>query len=112
MTDYAQLLREVTGRPFPVVPVPAPAVRAIGRAMDTVMRFVPIDTVFTEEAMSILTQWPPSDDRLVAEALGIGLREPRDTIEAVIRGLHRAGRVSARQVGSVARTSAAREDTP
>lgn len=112
LSDYAQLLRDITGRSLPVVPVPAPAMRAVGRAMDSLTRVLPFDTVFTEEAMSILTQWAPSDDRLLAEELGVKLRDPRETIDAVIRGLHLAGRASARLVGSVARTPAAREDTP
>jgi dihydroflavonol-4-reductase len=112
LTEYAQLLRDVTGRSFPAVPVPAPAIRAVGRALDSLARVLPIDTVFTEEAMSILTQWVPSDDRLIADELGITPRDPRETIDAAIRGLHLAGRASARLVGSVARTPAGREDTP
>jgi nucleoside-diphosphate-sugar epimerase len=102
MDAYADLFRRVTGRSFPIVPVPAPAMRALGRTMDTVMRVLPIDSVFTGEAMSILTQWAPSDDRLLREELGISLREPVDTMADTITALHDAGRVSARRVGSVA----------
>jgi len=112
LPEYAALLRDVTARSFPVVPVPPAAMRGVGRAMDTVMRVLPINSVFTEEAMSILTQWVPSDDRLLETDLGITLRDPRDSIEAAIRGLYDAGRLSARLVGSVARTPAAREEAP
>lgn len=112
LSEYATILSDTTGRSFPVVPTPAAAMRGIGRAMDAVARVLPFETVFTEEAMSILTQWVPSDDRLVESELGITLRNPRETMEAAIRGLFDAGRLPARLVGSVARTAPESEDAP
>ena len=112
MPEYAALLGEVTGRSFPVVPTPAAAMRGLGRALDAVTRVVPFDTIFTEEAMSILTQWVPSDDRLVETELGVTLRPAAESVDAAIRGLYDAGRVSARLVGSVATTAATGEDAP
>ena len=112
MTEYAALLGEVTGRSFPVVPTPPAAMRGIGRALDAVTRVLPFDTIFTEEAMSILTQWVPSDDRLVEAELGVTLRPPTESLAAAIRGLHDAGRVSTRLVGSVAAAATTRKDAP
>src|SRR5215210_2306472 len=41
MTELGRLYRDLTGRRFPVVPVPGGALRAMGRVVDAVMRVVP-----------------------------------------------------------------------
>ncbi len=112
MPEYAALLSEVTGRSFPVVPTPAAAMRGIGRAVDAVTRVVPIATIFTAEAMSILTHWVPSDDGLVETELGVSLRPAAESVAAALRGLYDAGRVSSRLVGSVAATAPTGKDAP
>lgn len=103
MPDVAVLLREVTGRRMPVVPIPGAALRGLGRVVDQVRRVVPFDTVFTAEAMDILTLAMPTDDRKVHEELGVTYRDPADTMTEAVRSLFRAGRLSAREAGRVAR---------
>jgi hypothetical protein len=63
---------------------------------------VPFDTVFTAEAMQLLTLPAPSDDSLVRDDLGITYRDPHETIGAAVRSLYDAGRISARQAGRAA----------
>lgn len=100
--ELADIYRELTGRRFPVIPVPGPALRGLGRLMDAVTRVVPLESVFTEEGMVYLTHWVPTDDRAIAEDLGVVLRDPRETFAAAILSLHRAGKVSSRQIGKLA----------
>jgi UDP-glucose 4-epimerase len=102
MTQLGELYRSLTGRRFPVVPVPGGLLRATGRVVDAVLRVVPVDSVLTAEAMSVLTQWAPTDDRAVLEELGVQLRPARETFADAIRGLHAAGRLTDRQVGRLA----------
>jgi nucleoside-diphosphate-sugar epimerase len=102
LPEIGHILRRLTGRRMPVMPAPGVVFRTLGRGLDVVRKVVPFDTVFTGEAMDALTLVRPTDDRAVHDELGIAYRDPVDTIEAMVRSLYAAGRVSARQVGSVA----------
>jgi dihydroflavonol-4-reductase len=102
MPEQAAVLRELTGRPFPVLPVPGVVFRGTGRVVDALMRVLPIESVFTAEAMTIVTRWVPTDDRLVHEELGVSLRPVRETMADALRSLHAAGMATASQLGSLA----------
>jgi len=102
MNESARILRQITGRRFPVLPIPGAAFRGLGRVMDRVMQVAPIDSVFTLEAMTVLTRWVPSDDHLVHDELGVTYRDPAETYRSALEGLLAAGLVSRRQVGTLA----------
>ena len=100
MPEYARLLREVTGRRFPILPMPGAGLRALGYAVDAAMHVAPIDSVFTHEGMNLLTLWVPTDDRGVHEDLGIKLRDLHETIRDALRGLVSVGRLEPKQAGN------------
>ena len=100
MPDQAQIYRELTGRRFPVVPTPPAVLRGTGRMMDALMKVLPVDSVITGEAMTVLTHWPGTDDRRAHEELGVEWRDPLDTFREAIRSLHAAGRISDKQAGA------------
>jgi nucleoside-diphosphate-sugar epimerase len=102
LPEVAAVIRQVTGRRFPVLPVPGVVFRGLGRATDGLRRLVPFDTVFTAEAMETLTLARPTDDSAVHTDLGIRYRDPAETIEASLRALHDGGVLSARHVGALA----------
>lgn len=104
LPEIGVILRRLTGRRMPVMPTPGVVFRGLGHLVDGIRRAVPFDTVFTAEAMDLLTLARRTDDRLVHEELGISYRDPAESIEAMLRGLYDAGRLSARQVGTIART--------
>ena len=105
----AEINAEVTGRRFPVAPMPGVFLRLLGSAMDRAMQIVPFESMMTAEAMTILTRWPPTDDRAVAEELGVHYRDPVETFTASVAAAYGAGRLTARQAGRVAvRAAAAR----
>ena len=103
MVNLAALLAQVTGRRFPVIPIPPSVFTTLGSAVDALMRVVPFDSIFTSESMTMLTKWVPTQDNW--QELGVELRAPVDTIAETIRGLIAAGRVSAKQAGKLASSS-------
>lgn len=102
MPEIAAALRTLTGRRFPLLPVPGAALRTAGRLLDGIRQVVDFQTVFTAEAMHVLTKPVPTDDSAVHDVLGVQYRPVIDTIEAALRGLHAAGRLTAPQVGALA----------
>ena len=104
LPELGALIRRLTGRRFPVLPVPGGVFRGLGRASDALRRVAPFDTVFTEEAMQALTLVRATDDSAVARDLGVHYRDPAETVAASLRALYDGGRLSARQVGAVATT--------
>jgi dihydroflavonol-4-reductase len=105
MSRLAGLYRQLTGRPFPVLPLPAAGLRGLGRAMDAVLRFTPADSLFTAEAMTLLTRWVETDDRAISDELGVVLRPPAETLADAIRSLLADGRITSRQAGRLAAPS-------
>ncbi|MDQ1703757.1 MAG: hypothetical protein QOF18_123 [Frankiaceae bacterium] len=103
LPEIGVIIRTLTGRRFPVLPTPGAVLRGLGRVSDALRRVVPFDTVFTAEAMALLTLARPTDDTAVHEQLGIRYRDPTETIEASLRALHAGSMLSARHVGLLAR---------
>ena len=66
------------------------------------LRVAPFDTVFTAEAMDLLTLARPTDDSAVHDQLGVRYRDAAETIEASLRDLHAGGVLKARHVGVLA----------
>lgn len=102
LPEIGAILRRLTGRRMPVLPTPGVVFRGLGHVMDGVRRAVPFDTVFTAEAMELLTLARPTDDSAVHEQLGVTYREPTEAVRATLFGLYAAGRLSDRQAGAIA----------
>jgi nucleoside-diphosphate-sugar epimerase len=102
MREVGRMLRTVTGRRMPVLPLPGVLFRGLGRVTDVVRKVVPFDTVFTAEAMDLLTLARPTDDAAVHDDLGITYRPPIETVTPMVHGLHTTGTVTAKQVGKAA----------
>ena len=104
MNGVAALLRTVTGRRMPLIPTPGIVFRGVGRAADLLRKVVSFDTVYTAEAMDLLTRARPTDDAAVHDQLGIRYRPPVETVEAMIQALYDGGRLTAKQVGWLGRS--------
>jgi len=102
LPELGALIRRLTGRRFPVLPIPGAVFRGLGRSTDLLRRVVPFETVFTEEAMQALTLVRPTDDSAVEQDLGVRYRDPAETVAASLRALYDGGVLTARQVGLVA----------
>jgi dihydroflavonol-4-reductase len=102
LPEVGALIRDLTGRRFPVLPIPGAVFRGLGHVTDGVRRVVPFETVFTAEAMQTLTLAKPTDDSAVHDQLGVRYRDPAETVEASLRALYAGGVLSAKHVGRVA----------
>jgi dihydroflavonol-4-reductase len=101
LSAIGAILRQLTGRRMPVLPTPGVVFRGLGHVMDGVRRLVPFDTVFTAEAMELLTLARPTDDNAVHEELRVRYRGPVEAVRATLLGLYAAGRLSDRHVGAL-----------
>ena len=101
--DLARLLTTLTGRRFPVAPVPGPVLRGLGRLVDQFSRVVPLRVPLTAAAMEYYTHMPATNDEPSRVELGISNREVHETLADTISGLRRCGRVNSRQIGVLGR---------
>jgi dihydroflavonol-4-reductase len=102
LPELGAIIRRLTGRRFPVLPVPGAVFRGLGRTTDMLRQRLPFETVFTEEAMQALTLVRATDDSTVERDLGVRYRDPVETVAASLRALYEGGRLAARHVGRVA----------
>ena len=98
-----EILRALTGRRLVSVPIPAPAMRAIGALSDVVQRVTPIALPLTHEAMVTLTGGVPCDNRRTTDELGVAFRPVEETVGDTLGWLREAGELNARQVGRLGR---------
>jgi dihydroflavonol-4-reductase len=102
MAEVAGLLEQATGRHIRVLPIPGAVFRGVGRLLDQVRRVVPFDSIYTGEAMDLLTLARPTDESAVHEQLHITYRPPLETMTAMVRAVYDADRLTAKNVGTVA----------
>lgn len=102
LPEIAQMVRTLTGRRFPAYRTPGSIFRGFGHLVDGVRHVVPFESVYTAEAMTLLTLAKPTDDSAVNDLLGIHYRDPIESFEASLRGMYAAGRLTAKHVGTLA----------
>ncbi|HVW80557.1 MAG TPA: SDR family NAD(P)-dependent oxidoreductase [Mycobacteriales bacterium] len=103
LPSLVEMFRRATGRRIPAMRTPGAVYRGLGTALDGVRRVIPFDSVFTAEAMQLLTRAMDTDDSAVHDDLGVSYRAASQTVEDTLRALYAAGRLSAKQVGALAR---------
>ncbi len=101
MQALALALRDLTGRRFPVPPIPPRALVGTGRLLDRLGRVRPIDTALTAEGMTLLTRWAGTDDSTLAD-LGVLPRDLRSSLADSLVAWRDAGLVTDRQIGRLA----------
>ena len=98
MNDFARIHRDITGRRFPMMPLPPSALRGIGRMADSIRRVVPINAAMNRFSMSVLTQWEGSEDSDLT-VYGVEFRDIEETFADSLAAWHEAGLLSNRQIG-------------
>lgn len=98
MSLFATIYRDLTGRRFPIMPLPPSALRGMGRLADSIRRVVPINAALNRFSMSVLTQWEGSEDSDLA-SYGVELRSIEETFADSLAAWHEAGLLSDRQAG-------------
>lgn len=99
MADLQDHVGALTGRRFPIAPLPPGALRGMGRLMDRLAAVVPFEPALTEEAMTLITTWPGTADNAPSE-LGLTYRPVRDTLATALDAWEAAGLVTRRQRGA------------
>jgi dihydroflavonol-4-reductase len=102
--EFADAIVAVTGVRQRRLSIPGILLRAAGRIGDALDHVWHFDLPFplTSEAMSVATQWAEADSSKTLELLGLGFRDPLETLADTIHWMHRAGHVEARFVGRLA----------
>ncbi len=100
--DYCALLEEITGRRLRKLRVPGWLLRGAGHLGDAAKRVRDFDFPLTSEAMTYVTRWRGVEDGKTVAELRVGYRDPRDTLRDALAWMHRAGHLTAEQVGRVA----------
>jgi dihydroflavonol-4-reductase len=100
---YAGVER-VTGRRLPRYPVPGAVMRGLGRVIDAVQRFAPIELPIpiSRESMEFATGWPTADGAAACRDLGLRYRSLDETLSDTYRWLLAAGHVTPAEVGRLA----------
>ncbi len=99
MRELAPILRRLTGRSLPILPIPGLVLREVGRLVDMATRVAPIETVFTRGAMEQFTRMTPSDDAAVHDDLGVTYRPVTETFSDTVAAMVAQGRLSPKQAG-------------
>jgi hypothetical protein len=94
--ELTALLEQISGARIRRLRAPGWLLRAAGRAADVVARARGRELPISGEGMAIATRWRPIADSPELARLGIVLREPRETLEDMLRWLIAAGRLPAR----------------
>jgi dihydroflavonol-4-reductase len=95
------ILRRVTGRRLPAVPVPRAVMPLAGRVADALQRRG-IDLGFSSMVTYTAVQEPPVDDRDTQAALGVRWRPLDDTYADMVAWMHASGLIKAKHAGAVA----------
>jgi len=93
---WTDLLADVLGRPIRRMPVPGPAMTALGRFLDGAKRLRDFDYPLTYEAALYMTSAVPTDDTATLDDLGVTYRPTTETLADATRWLIAAGHLDAR----------------
>jgi dihydroflavonol-4-reductase len=101
LAERDAILRRVTGRRLPALPVPRVVLPVAGRVADAAQRRG-IDPGFSSMAIHTLLQEPAVDDGDTQQTLGVRWRPLEETFADMVAWLHATGRIKARHAGAVA----------
>ncbi len=93
--DLCRLVAKVTGRPVLHPAVPAPVLRALGRAGDGAHHLIPFSFPLSREAMETATRMVPMEDQATIDELGVVFRPAEETLRDAYRWLYDTGRIPA-----------------
>ena len=96
------LMDRLTGGRLRRVRVSGPMMRALGSVGDVVKRVWDFNFPLTRDSMEFATQWPGADASRTTRELGLAFRPAAESYADTLRWMHRAGHLSAKQVGKLA----------
>ena len=100
--EVYDLIDRLTGLRLRRIRVPGALMRAAGSAGDVVKRVWDFSFPLTRDSMEFATRWPGADASRTQRELGLAFRSAEESYRDALRWMHRAGHLSARQVGRLA----------
>jgi nucleoside-diphosphate-sugar epimerase len=100
--ELYSLLRKLTGRRLPAVPMPGFAALASGRALDALQPTIPVRLPFGYQGSWVITNCRGSDDTMTREEFGLQPPPVEETLGDTIRWMVRAGHIPRRVAGKLA----------
>ncbi len=100
--EVYETLDAITGGRVRRIRVPGAVMRAAGTLGDLVKRVHEFNFPLTRDSMEFATRWPGADASRTTRELGIAFRPPEESYRDTLRWMHRAGHLTARQVGRLA----------
>ncbi len=94
--EQADMIEAVVGCSLQRIPAQGWKLRLIGRLIDFVRWFKPVDTPISHETMCYATQWPNIANTDELEKRGIALRSARESFDDTLRWMVEAGHLEAR----------------
>jgi nucleoside-diphosphate-sugar epimerase len=100
--EVYDLIDRLTGERLRRIRVPGAVMRAAGSVGDAVKHIWDFSFPLTRDSMEFATRWPGADASRTAHELGLSFRSAEESYRDALRWMHRAGHLSARQVGRIA----------
>jgi len=100
--EVYDLIDRLTGERLRRISVPGGLMRAAGSVGDAVKRVWDFSFPLTRDSMEYATRWPGADASRTERELGFRFRSAEESYGDALRWMHRAGHLSARQVGRLA----------
>jgi dihydroflavonol-4-reductase len=100
--DVYDLLDRLTGARLRRLVVPGWLMRAAGSVGDVVKRVYDFNFPLTRDSMEFATRWPGADATRTTRELGLVFQPIEETYRDTLRWMHRAGHLTAAQVGKLA----------
>ncbi len=95
--EQADAIESVAGCPLQRIPAQGWKLRLVGRIMDLIRLFKPIDSPISHETMCYATQWPHIANTAELEKRGLSLRPARESFDDTLRWMVQAGHLTAEQ---------------
>ena len=106
LAELIHVMRRVTGRRLVTVTAPASPVLGMTAAADIVQRVLPFRLPFNFGGVWVVTHGSPIDASATERDFGVRFRPLEDSIADMLRWLHAAGHLTARQAGLAAAAAA------
>ena len=104
--EVYDLLDRLTGERLRRIRVSGAVMRAAGSVGDVVKRVWEFNFPLTRDSMEFATRWPGADASRTTRELGFAFRSAEESYRDTLRWMHRAGHLSARQLGRLPKPDA------
>lgn len=101
--DLGPVLESLTGRRLLKLPLHAGLMRLTGRLLDHFHAYISVPLPISEESMEYATNWVQLDNTKVEKVLDFNLRPLEESMADTVTWLYRAGHISEKQAGVLAR---------